>query len=73
MAVINGLDLFGGGPGGPIETIPLVEACDLVSYLVLQTNFITTQQCKPHEFFEAFVCGYLYVESSRKIYNNWTE
>ena len=50
----NNSNIFGGGPGGPIETIPPVEACDLVSYLVLQTNFITTQQFKPHEFLEAY-------------------
>ena len=54
IAVINGLDPFGGSPGEPIETIPPVEACDLVSYLVLQTNFITTQQFKPREFLEAY-------------------
>ena len=27
----NNCNIFGGGPGGPIETIPPVEACDLVS------------------------------------------
>ena len=44
IAVINGLDPFGGCLGEVIKTVPPVEASDLVAYLVLQTNFITTQQ-----------------------------
>ena len=39
IAAINSLDPFGGCPGEAIETIPAVDARDLVAYLVLQTNF----------------------------------
>ena len=62
IAVINGLDPFGGCLGEEIETLPPVEASDFVAYLVLQTNFITTQQFKAHKSLEAynqFVCGWV--------------
>ena len=36
--VIGGLDPFGGCPGELCEEFPLVEASDLVAYLVLQTS-----------------------------------
>ena len=62
ISVINGLDPFGSFPGEVTEAVPPVEASDLVSYLVLQTNFITTQQFKAHKSLEAynqFVCGWV--------------
>ena len=42
--------------------MPLVEATDLVSYLVLQTSFVTDQQFKAHksaESYNQFVCGWV--------------
>ncbi len=42
--------------------MPPVEACDLVSYLVLQTSFITAKQFKAHKSLESynqFVCGWI--------------
>ena len=42
--------------------VPSVEACDLVSYLVLQTSFITASQFKVRKGLEAynqFVCGWV--------------
>lgn len=41
---------------------PPVDACDLVSYLVLQTSFITSKQFKARKGLEAynqFVCGWV--------------
>ena len=35
-------------PGEITDCILPMEACDLVSYLVLQTNFITSAQFKAH-------------------------
>lgn len=62
LAVIGGLDPFQGCPGEPCEDVPPVEASDLVAYLVLQTNFLTTTQFKAHKSLEAynqFVCGWV--------------
>ena len=42
--------------------MPPVEATDLVSYLVLQTSFVTAQQFKAHKYLESynqFVCGWV--------------
>ena len=49
ITVINGLDPFGGCPVETFETVPPVEAFELVAYLVLQINFIITQQYKSLE------------------------
>lgn len=62
ISVINGLDPFRGCVGEPVEAVPTVDASDLVSYLVLQTNFITAKQFKAHRSLEAynqFVCGWV--------------
>lgn len=62
IKLIDGLDPFGGCPGDPSELVPPVDASDLVSYLVLQTNFITAQQFKARKSLEAynqFVCGWV--------------
>ena len=70
IGVIGGLDPFGGCPGEPCEEIPPVDASDLVSYLVLQTNFITAKQFKAHKSLEAynqFVCGWIKDVRSWKI------
>ena len=65
--MLQGKNINHSQPGSlwkrPIEavpTVPPVKASDLVVYLVLQTNFITTQQFKVYETLEAynqFVCG----------------
>ena len=42
--------------------LPLVEASDIVAYLVLQTSFVTTKQIKPHkslDTYNQFVYGWL--------------
>ncbi len=36
------------------ESLPEVGVADLVSYLVLQTNFITAKQFKSHKSLEAY-------------------
>ena len=62
ISVLNGLDPFTSCLGRAIPTVPPVEASDLVSYLVLQTNFVTTQQFKAHKSLDAynqFVCGWV--------------
>lgn len=45
--LISGLDPFkADGLGNLVDDIPPIEACDLVSYLVLQTSFVTARQFK---------------------------
>ena len=43
ILVINGVDPLTGCFGEAVETVPRVDASDLVSYLILQTNFITAK------------------------------
>ena len=62
IEAISSLDQFGADLGEATESVPPVEASDLVAYLVLQTNFITTKQFKAHKSLEAynqFVCGWI--------------
>ena len=52
------------------ECVPPVEACGLVSYLVLQTSFITSAQFKARKGLEAcnhFVSGWIKEVNTRKI------
>ena len=61
ISVINGVDPFCGCVREPVD-VPPVDASDLVSYLVLQTNFITAKQFKAHRSLGAynqFVCGWI--------------
>ena len=63
ISLINGLDPFLITSSG-IEKQPLphVEANDLVSYLVLQTSFVSAKQFKVHKSMEAynqFVSGWI--------------
>ena len=51
IRVIGGLDPFEGCPG---EEFLQVEASVLVAYLVLQTNFLTVEQCKASKSLEAY-------------------
>ena len=59
----GGLDPFRVRPGEPCEEVPLVEASDLVSCLVLQANFMTTEHFKAHKSLKAyinqFVCDWI--------------
>lgn len=44
------------------SSLPSIDATDLLSYLVLQTSYITTQQFKAHKSLEAynqFVSGWI--------------
>ena len=40
--------------GGKCSFPGVVEASDLVSYLVLQTSFVTAKQFKAHKYLEAY-------------------
>ncbi len=49
--------LFSGGNGTDITrraSLPPVDSSDIVSYLVLQTSFITTKQFKAYKSLEAY-------------------
>ena len=62
ISVLNGVDPFLAGLGEPVEAVPPVDASDLLSYLVLQTNYITAKQFKAYKSLEAynqFVCGWI--------------
>ena len=41
------------------DCVPPVEACDLVSYLVLKTSFITSAQFKALEAYHQFMSGWI--------------
>jgi len=50
--------------------LPPLEAADIVSYLVLQTSFITARQCKTRKGLEAynqFVSGWVKDVYNRKV------
>ena len=51
---IDGFDLFTGTAGELADHSPPVEAADIVSYLVLQTSFITAKQFKAQKNLEAY-------------------
>ena len=56
--------------GENADCVSLVEACDLVSYLVLKTSFITSTQFKARKGLEAhnqFVSGWIKEVNTRKI------
>ncbi len=62
VSTVSGLDPFLGPLGACTETVPSVEASDLVSYLVLQTSLLTAKQFKAHKSMKAynqFVCGWV--------------
>ena len=40
--------------------LPCVDASDLVSYLVLQTSYLTPKQFEAHKSLEAYIPGQLY-------------
>ena len=56
--------------GEPSDKTPPVDACDMLSYLVIQTSFVTAKQFKARKGLEAynqFVCGWVKEVSIRKI------
>ena len=62
ISVINGVDPFSGCLGEPVEAVSPIDASDLVSHCVLQTNFVTAKQFKAHKSLEAynqFVCSWV--------------
>ena len=63
ITTIDNVDPFVSGRIGEItEEVPPVDACDLVSYLVLQTSFVTSSQFKARKGLEAynqFVSGWI--------------
>ena len=73
ISIINGADLFLGvitEAEATLSELPPVEASDLVSYLVLQTSFVTSSQFKAHKSLEAynqFLCGWVKDVTTRKI------
>ena len=58
-----GIDPFCPGTfGEQMDDVPPVDSCDLLSYLVLRTSFITTEQFRAWKGLEAynqFVCGWV--------------
>ena len=45
--------------GEPFDGYPPVEDCDLVSYLVLRTSFLTMSQFKALNAYNQFVSGWI--------------
>ena len=65
IAVIGGIDPFRSSTFS--HDSPSVDACDLLSYLVLKTSFITAEQFRAQKGLEAynqFVCGCYYMQDS---------
>ena len=69
--LINGIDPFVRPANGePFNGVPPAEDCDLVSYLILPTSFITMDQFKARKGLEAynqFVFGWVKEVSTRRI------
>ena len=59
IKLIGGVDLYYTKLG---KDIPPVDAADLLSYIVLQTSYLSSQQFKARKSLEAynqFVCGWV--------------
>ena len=71
ISIIDGIDPLSDGVfGEEVDVTPPVDACDLVSYLVLQTSFVTAKQFKARKGLEAynqFVCGWVKEIKTRKV------
>ena len=71
ISIIGGVDPFVKlVVGENVDCVPPVEACDLVSYLVLKTSFMTSAQFKARKGLEAynqFVSGWIKEVNTRKI------
>ena len=75
IAVINGIDPLADSVfGEEVDITPPVDACDLLSYLVLQTSFVTSNQFKARKGLEAYnqlVCGWVKEINTCKISNKY--
>ena len=71
ISVINGTDPLSDSLfGEEVDVTPPVDVYDLVSYLVLQTSFVTAKQFKARKGLEAynqFVCGWVKEIKTRKV------
>ena len=71
IANIGGIDPFRSSTFGEHSNdSPSIDACDLLSYLVLQTSFLTAEQFRARKGLEAynkFVCGWVKDVVTRKI------
>ena len=71
ISVINGTDPLSDSLfGEEVDVTPPVDVCDLVSYLVLQTSFVTAKQFKARKGLEAynqFVCGWVKEIKTHKV------
>ena len=71
LEIINGLDPFNASAIGELaDCLPPLVAADIVSYLVLQTSFLTARQFKARKGLEAynqFVNGWVKDVCSRKV------
>ena len=72
ISIIDGIDPLSDGVFGEemVDVTPPVDACDLVSYLVLQTSFVMAKQFKARKGLEAynqFVCGWVKEIKTRKV------
>ena len=71
ISIIDGTDPLSAGEfGKEADVTPPIDACDLVSYLVLQTSFVTAKQFKARKGLEAynqFVCGWVKEVKTRKV------
>jgi len=71
ISLIGGVDLFSCGElGVATNDVPPVEMCDLASYLVLRTSFLTMKQFKARKGLEAynqFISGWVKSACTRKV------
>ena len=71
ISTLGGVDPFSGVAIGDVcRTTPSVDACDLVSYLVLKTSFMTATQFQARKGLEAynqFVCGWVKDVKTKKV------
>ena len=54
IQLIGGLDPYSSNLGRESDHIPPVDAADMLSYLVLQTSYLTSQQFKARKSLEAY-------------------
>jgi len=54
ISLIGGVDPFTDSLGDSTSAVPPINASDLVSYLVLQTSFLTAKQFKAHKSLESY-------------------
>ena len=71
LVMIGGKDPFlPGSVGEIVDCFPDVDSSDLVSYLVLQTSYITAKQYKAHkglETYNQFVCRWVKEVCTHKV------